>query len=215
VDSSSTLADLISRGEFPLVQVDTIAAAARSVPPALSPDLAFLSASYTVNLIQLSAALIRHHQEGEIPRLLLPVPAPAYTGIIIIATEELPVHGRNTVALPVPCIFPKIWDSEMNLIYERNMLNPQQAEKTAMVRYVPPESVFQPSPSGLDPALVELVGERPLRIFARGVFGIRPTDPIIDREDALLILSSEANKRLLREGRVAIVLNRDTLISQF
>jgi hypothetical protein len=43
------------------------------------------------------------------------------------------------------------------------------------------------------------------------VYGIRPTDPIIDREDALLILSSEENIRLLREGRVAIVLDQSVL----
>jgi hypothetical protein len=50
-----------------------------------------------------------------------------------------------------------------------------------------------------------------LRIIARGVFGARPTDPIIDRDDALLILSTEANRRLLREGRIAIVLNSEVL----
>ncbi|GHV74890.1 hypothetical protein AGMMS49940_21920 [Spirochaetia bacterium] len=54
-------------------------------------------------------------------------------------------------------------------------------------------------------------GVQPPRIFARGVYGIRPTDPIIDREDALVILSSDDNLRLLREGRVAIMLNAGVL----
>jgi hypothetical protein len=215
VDSSSTLGDLVGRGEFSLPQTDALTAAARSVPPALSPDLAFLSASYRVDLARLSAALVRHRQAGDIPRLLMPAPTGTYTGILILAYEELPVHGRNSAALPVPCVFPKIWDTEMNLIYERNMLDPAQAVSAPIVRYVPPESVFQPNPSGLDPALAELVGENPLRIIARGVFGLRPTDPIIDRNDALLIISSETSRRLLREGRVAIVLNRETLVNHF
>ena len=93
----------------------------------------------------------------------------------------------------------------MNLIYERNMFDP--GIEGAMVRYVGPESVFYPTPSGLDAELAALVGLDPLRIIARGVFGIRPTDPIIDHEDALLIISSEDNRRLLREGKVAIVLD--------
>jgi hypothetical protein len=84
-----------------------------------------------------------------------------------------------------------------------------------MVRYAPPESIFRPSPSGIDPALAELVGENPLRILARGVFGTRPTDPVIDWEDALLILSSEQNREHLRQGRVALILNGDTLLYKF
>jgi hypothetical protein len=43
------------------------------------------------------------------------------------------------------------------------------------------------------------------------VYGIRPTDPVIDREDALLILSSEDNLLLLREGRVAIMVDPGVL----
>jgi hypothetical protein len=62
--------------------------------------------------------------------------------------------------------------------------------------------------------LAELVGNNPLRIIARAVYGIRPTDPVIDREDALLILSSEENLRLLREGRVAIMLDKSVLSNQ-
>jgi hypothetical protein len=211
VDSSSTLGDLVSRGEFSLSRADAITAAARSVPPALSPDLAALSANYVVNLVRLSVALIRHRQAGEIPRALLPVPSAAHTGIVIVAYEELPLYGRHSSALLEPCVFPKIWDSEMNLIYERNLMDPVLAAERPLVRYVSPESIFQPSPSGLDPALAELVGENPLRIIARGVFGVWPTDPVIDREDALLIISSEENRRLLREGRVAIVLHSSTL----
>jgi hypothetical protein len=211
VDSSNTLEDLVNRGEFSLSRTDAIGAAARSVPPALSLDFRALEAAYTVNIASLSTALIRHRQAGDIPRVLLPVSAAAYTGIVIIAHEELPIHGRNSSALPLPCLFPKIWDSEMNLIYERNLMDPQYARERPLVRYASPEKVFQSTPSGIDPALAELVGENPLRIIAQGVFGIRPTDPVIDREDALLIISSEANRRLLREGRVVIVLNRQAL----
>jgi hypothetical protein len=99
----------------------------------------------------------------------------------------------------------------MSLIYERSMMDPDRARSAAMIRYASPSGVFHPTPSGLSPELAALVGGNPLRIIARGVYGIRPTDPIIDREDALLILSSEENIRLLREGRVAIVLDQSVL----
>jgi hypothetical protein len=208
VDSSSTVADLIGRGEWSLLEAENYALGARAVPPALSPDLRSLSASYTLGLGGISAALIRHRRPAEIPRVLNPVAAPAYTGIIIIAPERLPVHGRQGAALAVPCLFPKIWDTGMNLIFERSML---AAADRPMVRYAPARSIFNPGPSGLSPEITALVGDKPLRIIARGLFGIRPTDPVIDRDDALLIIASEENRRLLREGRVIIILDDSAL----
>jgi hypothetical protein len=207
VDSSSTIAGLIDRGEFSLLQAENLALGAAMVPHSLSPDLRSLAAAYTVSLAGLSAELIRHSRPAEIPRTLSPAPAPAYTGIIIIADGELPVHGKKGAALTLPCLFPKIWDTEMNLIYERNMLEPENARRAAMIRYAPAESIFRPGPSGLSAEIAALAGPRPLRILARGVFGERPTDPVIDRADALLIISSEENRQLLREGRVVIVLD--------
>ncbi|MDR3123419.1 MAG: polymerase [Treponema sp.] len=214
VDSSSFLQDLIDRGEFSLQSTGAIAQGARRVPPALSADLSSLTASYTIDLTLLSAALVRHSRPVEPARPLRPLPTAAYTGIIILAAEALPIQGRNAAALAQPCLFPKVWDADMNLIYERNMMDTDIARRSAMIRYVSSSSVFRPTPSGLSPELAALVGNNPLRIIARGVYGIRPTDPIIDREDALLILSSEENLRLLREGRVAIMLDKSVLSNQ-
>jgi hypothetical protein len=212
VDSSSTIGDLVNRGEFSLLQADALAQGAKSVPPALSPDFSELSASYTMQLSSVSSALIRHNSPSPVIRTLNPVSSAQYTGIIIIASENLPVHGKRSSTLPVPCLFPKIWDSDMNLIYEKNMLN---TRSTAMVRYASLQSIFQNNPSGLTPELIAAVGERPLRIFARGVFGINPTDLIIDNSDALIIISSESNRRLLTEGKVAIILDDSVLRYEF
>ena len=209
-DSSSTVADLIGRGEWSLSEAEQFALSARIVPPALSPDLRGMRAAYTLNMAGVSAALARHSRPAEIMRTLSPSAAPAYTGIIIIASESLPVHGRKGSALPIPCLFPKIWDSGMNLIFERNML---AATNSPMARYAPARSIFSPGPSGLSPEAAALVGDKPLRVFARGVFGVNPTDPIIDQEDALLIISSEENRRLLREGRLLIILDDSVLQS--
>ena len=208
VDSSSVIADLINRGEFSLAEVENLALAAHSIPPALSPDMLNISTSYTICLSGVSSALLRSTRPSPVMRTLNPISTAQYTGIIIIASENLPIHGMRSSALPVPCLFPKIWDTEMNLIYERNML---ETRDTSMVRYAPRQNIFQNNPSGLTPELAEVVGTRPLRIFASGVFGIKPTDLIIDRSDALLIISSEENRRLLSQGRVAIILDESVL----
>jgi hypothetical protein len=110
-----------------------------------------------------------------------------------------------------PCLFPKIWDSDMNLVFERNMIDPAIGRARGLVRYINREKIYRTAPSAMDEDLVRLVGENPLRIMAHGIFGASPTDPIIDRDDALLILSSENNRRLLTEGRIAIVLDKKEL----
>ena len=210
VDSSSTIADLVSRGEWNSYDVENIALQGRSVPSALSPDLSSLLAFYSLDIDSISAALIRHQRAAEIPRTLNPATAPAYTGIIIIASETLPIHGMKSSAQVRPCLFPKIWDTDMKLIFERNMLNPDIG---TMARYFTQQDIFVAGPTGLSPAITAVVGDRPLRIFARGVFGMNPTDPIINSDDALQIISTEENRALLREGRVAFIIDETLLKS--
>lgn len=212
-DSSSTVEDLVLRGDLAFRQLDEICLAASKVTPYFSIDLTRFSGRYSIKLGSISSTLIRHRQPGEPGRPLVPTPAANYTGIIIIADTPLPIHGRNSSALLQPCLFPKIWDDEMNLIYERNLTDPAltgTGEKP-MVHYTNTQNIFRPTPSGIDDKLVSLVGDRPLRIFASSVFGIVPTDPVINRADALLILSNENNRGLLREGRVVFVINDDLL----
>lgn len=212
VDSSSTIGDLVNRGEINLHEIEALALSAYSVPPALSHDLLSISAYYTMPLSKISSALLRHSRTTPAIRTLNPVSTANYTGIIIIASENLPVHGMKTTTLPIPCLFPKIWDSEMNLIYERSMLS---SRDNSMVHYFAVQSIFQNNPSGLSPELKNIVGDKPLRIFATGVYGIMPTDLIIDINDALAIISSDNNRRLLAEGKVAVILNDSVLKREF
>ena len=212
VDSSSTIGDLVNRGEFNMHDAEKLALSAHNIPPAVSPDLRNLISSHTMPLEAVSAALLRHTKPAPIMRTLTPISSAQFTGIIIIATESLPIYGMRSSALAIPCIFPKIWDTDMNLIFERNML---ETQSSVMVRYAPPQSIFQNNPSGLSPELAAHVGERPLRIFARGVFGINPTDLIIDQNDAMLIISSESNRRLLSQGKVAVILDDSVLRREF
>ena len=211
VDSDTTIRDLIERGELSLEDLDTLSLGAGKTPPSLSVDLSGMIGRYTVLMEKISALLTRHRRAIEPARPLHPAQTADYTGIIIIANEELPIHGRAVRALPEPCLFPKIWDTNMNLVYERQMKDPAAKEGALMIRYAETESIFRPTPSGLEGELAALLGPRPLRVLAREVFGSSPTDPVIDREDALKILSGENNRRLLYEGRVVLVLNGEKL----
>jgi len=216
VDSSSTIADLIARGELNYADIESFLLTVSSIAPALSPDMRNITASHNIPLTNLSLSLLRHNRPSPVTRTLSNVSAAQYTGIIIIAVDSLPVHGMRSSALPVPCMFPKIWDSEMNLIYERSMFDYRSSSGYApMARYSSLSNIFMDNPSGLSGEIKEIVGERPLRIFARGVFGIKPTDLIIDRNDSLLIISSEENRRLLTQGRVVFIMDESVLRYEF
>ena len=212
VDSSRVIGDLIAGGEWTLADLEALALGARAVPSTLSPSLDRLSVSYILGISGISGALLRHRIPIEPPRTLSPVAAPAFTGILIIASDPQRVHGREGSALMRPALFPKIWDTEMNLIFEKNMLDPAAAGR---MRYFTRDGIFVGGPSGLSPEVAAVVGDRPLRVFAHGVFGASPTDPILGRDDALAIISREENRRLLREGKVAIILDSSVIREQF
>jgi len=210
VDSSRTVENLLASGSLQPSIVEEMAYAAQRIPPALSTDLASLQAIRIIDLRALLPRLTTHTEAKEAPRTLFPVPESEYTGIIIMANETLKAHGKKTTEKAVPALFPKIFDSDMNLIYSRDMVKPDE-KAISIVTYTTAAKVFRNTPSGVDDSLKSVVGERPLRIIAEEVFGIRPTDLVISAEDALLIISSAANRRLLHEGRVAFVLADDVL----
>jgi hypothetical protein len=223
LDSSDALGDLVASGEIPVSIIDALAMQAAHKPSAYSHDFGSIRSSYTIDMKDSGAWLLRRMrtvlrqtaivQPAQPPRLIDPTPVAAYTGIIIIADGELPVHGQKRSAELVPCLFPKIWDTEMNLIYDKSM--PELDTDFSMVHYAAVDSIFQSSPSGLSTELRQAVGDRPLRIIARGLFGIAPTDPVIDRTDALAILSSDTNRQLLGEGRIVFIAPKDALIREF
>ncbi len=215
IDSSNTMEDLINKNEYSLHGLSNLALTANKFPPALSLDMQSITSKYTIYLKDIRSSLVRHRTMADIPKTLNPVPTRAYTGIIIFANAEMPVHGRQSRTYPVPCMFPKIWDSQMNLIFERNMVNPETAKNQGIVKYVDTRAVFRQTPSGMDDELLKLVGPNPFRIIAKGVFGSNPTDPIIDRDDALVIISNEENRKLLQEGKIVIVLNDKTIRQDF
>jgi hypothetical protein len=208
LDSSTVIGDLVDSGEIPDSMIEALALQAKRHSPKYSLDFGTISSIYTIDLKDIGAKLPRHGQSLPPPRLVSSPAASDYSGIIIIAQEELPVHGRKVKAKLVPCLFPKIWDTEMSLVHDSGA---DSGAAFSTVLYTGEDSIFIDSPSGLDENLQKVVGDKPLRVIARGLFGINPTDAVIDRADALVILSSEANKRMLRDGRIAFIVQTDTL----
>lgn len=163
----------------------------------ISPNLKNYSITYTYQFYpDIIDMFILHTRPYNPPRALSYVPTADFTGIVIYIKGEFPVHGERQKTELTPCLFPKIFDENMRLIYEKGMVEPERLRDWGMIAYT----------NNLDERpYEERVGMAPLRILGRGIFGKYYTDIIIEPEAAEKILYNPENRRLLAEGRVLII----------
>ncbi|MBQ8012919.1 MAG: OmpA family protein [Treponema sp.] len=202
VNSSQQLGDLILANDITLEQLTKIIDEGKKTPGIFTDGSLTLMTSHTIDLKQISSLMIKHRFPYKNAKPIDTVASRVYTGIIIDARGELDVHGEFMSDSVYPCFFPQIWDEQMNLIYERNMGNPESESKNGMIQYDwrDDESVYK-----------SRIGSDPLRIKARKVYGHLRTDPVISREDALRILSLPENIKLLQEGKVVVLIDKKNL----
>jgi hypothetical protein len=116
---------------------------------------------------------------------------------VIYAKGSLPVHGESVEDVARPCLFPRVYDSQMGLVLDRSVELPETLANGGVLGYA----------SAIGVEAGERVGSDPMRVMALELFGNRRTDYIISRQDALRILSSPVDRELLRQGRVVVVLD--------
>jgi hypothetical protein len=215
IDSTTTIEIAIQQGQVSILDIDNLVRTATKFPTILDLTNNSLNRRIIVPLQGLLALLVRHHVPATLSPPLITQTTKNYTGIIILAQDRLPIYGRQDSAYLKPCLFPKIWDTEGALVYERNMVSPEIAKTRGIVRYTTIDQVLQQTPSGIAPYLQELIGDRPLKILADKIYGKLPTDPVISKDDATMLYSSDNNRRLLTEGRVVIVLAPELVVQTF
>ena len=203
VDSSYTLNDMIVNDLLSFDSITSIIETGTKSPAIFSQTSLALNMNHQMNLANIGILMIKHRYPYSPKEPIQQVASRKYTGIIIDARGSLPVQGEFVQDQVDPCFFPTVWDDDMNLLYEKNMTNAAIAQKEGIVHYdySDDESRYQ-----------DRIGNDPLRIRARKVYGINRTDPIISRNDALKILSIPENIQLLNEGRVVILLDQERLI---
>ncbi len=202
VDSSSRVGDTVDRGELSMGALNALLDAGKTTPPAFSTDLKRVSMTHAVGLHDLAALYLRDSGHYVPKPPLETAPTRAFTGILVDARGALPVHGEYASARLEPCLFPKLWSEGMDRLYDRDMVQAAIAKARGIVTYSasPDEGEYR-----------RIVGNDPLRIVARGIYGINRTDPIVSREDYLKIVSLEANRKLLSEGKIVILCDAEAL----
>lgn len=202
VDSSHRVGSYLAEEKISLTDINSVINNGKNTAPILSQELQN-AIIYHQNPLQDIANLFVKHNVPYAPSFFpFGTASKVYTGILIDARGQLPVHGEYSSEKLNPCLFPKIWNKNMNLIYEKNMVDPAQTKKQSIVFYTGTldESKYR-----------DRIGTEPLRIIARGIFGDNRTDPIISNDDAERILAKKENIELLRQGKIVIVCDEDTL----
>lgn len=203
VDSSQNLGDIVLDENITLEELTQIIQDGKQSPGYFANGTAVIKTNHSINLQAISSLMVRHHIPYAPEKPVETVPSRAFTGIIIDARGKLPVQGEFLEDTVIPCFFPKIWDDQMNLVYERNMTDSEMAKQTgiAVYDYSDDESRYQ-----------NRIGKDPLRILAKKVYGQNRTDPLISHKDALKILTVPENLKLLRDGKVVILLDKERLV---
>lgn len=202
VDSSTRVGDYLARRMITLSDILMLINEDGRTDTALSHSLQTALFYHSLPMKNMAALFVHHTTPYKPQAVPAHTASKAYTGILIDARGMLPVHGEYMQSELEPALFPKIWNTEMELIFEKNMVDPDTAKKNGIVHYH----------STLDESRYrEYIGTNPLRIIARGVFGQNRTDPIIALDDSAKILSRPENLELLKEGRVVILCNNASL----
>ena len=202
-DSAYSIGDMVLQNQITFEEISNVMSKGKKKPGILSSDMSTMTINHTFSLQDISALLIKHNAPYTPNIPIETVSSRPYTGIIIDARGTLAVQGEFVTSEVFPCLFPKIWDETMDLLYEKNMAYSDIAKQQGIVSYswTDNEAEYQ-----------DVIGKDPLRISARKVYGANRTDPVISRTDALKILSVPENLQLLKEGKIVILLDKDNLI---
>lgn len=202
-DSSKHLADYVINEKLPLPTVQSFIQNGYKTPDVFTSDANKLKTTNTLELNILASNLVKHTYAYTPEEPIENVPSRAYTGIIIDARGMLTVHGEYVKDNTYPCFFPTIWDENMNVIYEKNMVEPSVIKNNGLVSFDYSDDIKR---------YENRIGNDPLYIKVSEVFGRNRTDPVIKRSDALKILTVKENVELLKQGKVVILLDKDNLI---
>lgn len=203
VDSSKRIGDMVLQDNLSLEEITNIIQDGKKTAPVYSTEKDSIIINHTIKLNDISSRLVKHSYPYKPNSPIEKTASRVYTGIIIDARGVLPVQGEFVTSTGNPCLFPKVWNEEMELIYEKNIEDSKTAKEAGIVTYhwSSDENLYR-----------DRIGNDPLRITAKKIFGINRTDPVISKKDALKILSVEENRELLRQGRVIILLDKEQLV---
>ena len=199
LDSQQTLKDGFSADSRMMERFDTLNLAKTRVSSSMGLRLDSVTNIYKYNIFsELIPILIKHKRPAPAPELLNYEPTAEFSGIVIYAVDTLPFYGEKKSGQLNPAIFPKIFNQNMDLVASASMADPEYLQKWGFILYTDSYNEKQ---------MEERIGRYPFRTTAEGIFGNNRTDILITDEAARKILYNKANRRLIEEGRIVVIIS--------
>lgn len=197
VDSYETVGSLSRSDPATMSAVMDILVPADRRYAVLSRNLKSLVVRYQIPLFPDLGSIFVHHTQANPPLPPLGfVPTTRFSGIVIYAKGDLPVHGENRSAHLAPCLFPRIWDENMDLVASAKTVDPSVLRALGVAAYSDSTSLGD---------FTARIGSVPFQTVATGIFGKYDTDVIISDEAARELLASPDNINLIAEGKILII----------
>ncbi|HUX38853.1 MAG TPA: hypothetical protein VMV44_13215 [Rectinemataceae bacterium] len=198
VDSEGSIGARVVDGSLGVDSLLALAGKLQEVNTAFSKDLLSLRSRWELPLSEAAALFV----DWKMARALSGPPgwtaSRAYTGIVIYAQGELPVHGeRGRLDRLHRGLFPRVLSEDMAVVMDRWVVDPRILVAQGPLAYVGARSADDEA----------RVGDEPLLIRATGLFGSYRTDLIISDDDAARILGRAENRKLIADGRVIVVIS--------
>jgi len=154
-----------------------------------------VEAFYTLNLTELLPKFFPATEELELPRSPLgwvPIPEDDWTGIVIYVPKNTVVWGTGISSPPRPTLYARILSENLTV------LSDPTKNKNSFLSYHSVANRDQ---------LDSLVGRRPYRTMARGLYGEFPCDIVLSYEDTRRILAANSGREALLRGKIVILLD--------
>ncbi len=157
-----------------------------------------VSLVYRINLYpDLIAPFIDNSNPSPIPYSIGWTPSQNFSGAVIYAAEPLPAYGQDIVVSLQPALLPDIYDENLNDVLLSEMVDQNAIIQRGVVGYT----------NSVNPDdWRERVGDYPILIVAVAIWGERNSDILIPKLDADRLLSRTANRNLLQEGKVLVII---------
>jgi hypothetical protein len=136
-------------------------------------------------------------EANPVPPLVQWAPSRDFSGIVIFAMGDLPWVGTGLTGRWAPSMAFRLLNPKGEVVFD-----PSMSDQTFVTKW---------GQAGTSLGLFnedrwrDRIGFDPLRIVARGVWGAKPGDLVLAQADWDRILSREANRKLLAEGRVLVL----------
>lgn len=195
-DSYRTVLDTLNDMTITPTEIEAYLHTWTQIASSLSHDLAFLTMEVSYDLVKLASLYTRHTKALDLPVTLEYEPTRNYSGIVIYVKGTYSVQGEFEQGKLEPSLFPRIYDESMQLLVERNRINPEVIKTSGVCGWAQDIN---------DPAIIQRAGQDPLKILAYKIFGTKRSDIIITKQDALKILLNDNNRKLIENGKLVIV----------